>query len=348
MKDKSSVEMKNEILESGTDIHEQVADKLAKILDELKSSRQKQSLIQIGTKILRDFDGTTFIGWVIELPSESMKFYKLRYEDDDEEDFTNEEIKPCVAAYAKKQKSVDDNDTQRKKSGPRNQPIEVTSESGNAVRRRGRPRKSRESPARADTFSSWKCRHLLEGSIECPDLLQRKRGRGRPRKVQTEEIPLKISRRGRPPKNRDTSDLKPPEIQPKKRGRGRPRKNCNKGDLEESKKNVDAAKEKKIEEPSGRLSGRKRGRGRHRNQNSTTPAPQAVSPTSPGISDKNAPNPGHVDKSMTYYCTKENDTATKIALMIGCDSWLDVAYIRENLERFPALADKKTSLEKEL
>lgn len=147
-------------------------------------------------------------------------------------------------------------------------------------------------------------------------------------------------KRGRPRKNRETSDLEPLEIQPKKRGRGRPRKNRDTIDLERLKKNdEDAAKEKKMEKPE-RSSGRKR-RGRARNQNSTIPAPQAVSPTSPDISDKNAPNPGHVDKSMTYYCTKENDTATKIASMIGCESWLDVAYIPENLERFPALANKK-------
>jgi hypothetical protein len=49
---------------------------------------------------------------------------------------------------------------------------------------------------------------------------------------------------------------------------------------------------------------------------------------------------------MTYYCTKENDTAVKIASIIGCDSWLDVAYIPENLERFPALQDKKIKFRK--
>jgi len=60
------------------------------------------------------------------------------------------------------------------------------------------------------------------------------------------------------------------------------------------------------------------------------------------IADEDVPNPGHVDQNMTYYCTNENDTSAKIAMILGCESWLDVAYIPENLERFPALQDKKT------
>ena len=85
---------------------------------------------------------------------------------------------------------------------------------------------------------------------------------------------------------------------------------------------------------------------KERNTPTPTPAPAEISPTTPEISDDDAPNPGHVDKNITYYCTQENDTAVKIASSIGCESWLDVAYIPENLERFPALQDKKVKFRK--
>jgi len=49
---------------------------------------------------------------------------------------------------------------------------------------------------------------------------------------------------------------------------------------------------------------------------------------------------------MTYYCTLENDTCAKISSLIGCESWLDIAYIPENLERFPALQDKKVKFKR--
>jgi hypothetical protein len=71
-----------------------------------------------------------------------------------------------------------------------------------------------------------------------------------------------------------------------------------------------------------------------------------VVPEEYGISEDDSPNPGHVDKNMTYYCTMENDTSAKIASLIGCESWLEVAYIPENLERFPALQDKKVKFRK--
>jgi hypothetical protein len=318
-----------------SDDNEKVAEKLASVLDALKSSRQKQLPIELGTKLFRDFDGKSYLGWVIELPSEHSEYYKVQYEDDDEEDFTNEEIQLCIAAYIKMQKSGDDVEAPRIIGRPRKYPVEVSAESNGTTKQRGRPRKNRDiSPVEED----------------------RPRKRGRPPKVKDDnpEIPLKSRGRGRPPKIRESSHL---EVEiPRQRGRtmqmkrvdqaprkrGRPRKNVKQNSSEDE-----------AEEPPDHIAPRKRGRprksveaetkksrGRSRKQNNKTPTPQA------DISDENVPNPGHIDKNMTYYCTKENDTAVKIASIIGCDSWLDVAYIPENLERFPALQDKKIKFRK--
>ena len=76
------------------------------MLEELKSSRQRNQISLVsGTKIIREFDGKPYTGEVIELPSDSLEYYiKVLYEDDDEEDFTLEEIQPCFIAYHKKKK----------------------------------------------------------------------------------------------------------------------------------------------------------------------------------------------------------------------------------------------------
>ena len=56
---------------------------------------------------------------------------------------------------------------------------------------------------------------------------------------------------------------------------------------------------------------------------------------------------GTFDKTLTYYCTLENDTCEIIAKKIKKDSWKDVAYIPENLERFGVtLKNRKTRFKK--
>jgi hypothetical protein len=60
----------------------------------------------------------------------------------------------------------------------------------------------------------------------------------------------------------------------------------------------------------------------------------------PDCPPEHLPLPGRVDPNLTYYCTVENDTSATIARKLGCDSWLDIAYVPENMNRFPALQNK--------
>ena len=66
----------------------------------------------------------------------------------------------------------------------------------------------------------------------------------------------------------------------------------------------------------------------------------------PDIPPETYPPPGRVDPSLTYYCTVENDTSATIARKLGCESWLDIAYVPENMNRFPALQNKKIKFRK--
>ncbi len=55
--------------------------------------------IDLGTRLMKDFGGKNYLGWVIKLPSKTTKYYRVLYEDDDAEDFTIDEILPCIEAY---------------------------------------------------------------------------------------------------------------------------------------------------------------------------------------------------------------------------------------------------------
>ena len=81
--------------------------------------------LHVGIKLSKDFDGKPYLGWVIELPSseqhylESSPYYKVKYEDDHEEDFPNEEIQPFIAAYIKFKRQNSGDDIQVRVEAPR-------------------------------------------------------------------------------------------------------------------------------------------------------------------------------------------------------------------------------------
>ena len=362
-KEKERLSMSN--AENGVFDVEKTTDKVTTILEELKQSRQKPITIVLGQKLVRDFDGEEFVGEVTELLSDDVEFFKVLYEDDDEEQLTLEELQLCINAYKKKQKcnEVSREQIPLKRGRPRKYPIEDIS-----PRRRGRPRK--EPSFLPSQLKSGKPRkRVLVENLEAQSPLPKRRGRppkqvikdpiehrdqprkrGRPRKRLEASAELlddrAHKRHGRPPvriaressfeavpsrkRGRPATLSKPDHLlKSVRKGRGR---SCN---VEMKKDTLDPPK--------------KRGRGRPRKQ---VEVPSASAETEKALYPDyeackgDSPNPGHVDKNMTYYCTLENDTSAKIASLIGCESWLDVAYIPENLERFPSLQDKKVKFRK--
>lgn len=341
---------RNEESNVDSDFHSTV-EKLTNTLERLKQSRQKPPTITVGMKLVKEFDGIDYVGKVIQVASDDCEFYRVRYEDSDEEELTLDELQPCITAYSKMQKSQEAKPivappavVKRKRGRPRKSPIERV-----AIRKRGRPPKNKSTLERENESS----RNTKNSLNRCNSDMQPKR-RGRPPKrlkvdefknepvliennpndiqsnVESTDNSAVFSRRshrqvafdksyqnGRKPSSlpiQYSVDWPVDSGQQPKRKRGRPRKYPNKGS-----ETTDA--------PSS-------GKG-YSSKRFKTHVPE------PDILEENIPTPGHVDKSMSYYCTQENDTSAKIAAIIGCESWLDVAYIPENLERFPALQDKK-------
>lgn len=304
---------------------DKITEEVTRIIDELKKSRQKPVTIELGTKIIRAFDGEDYVGQVIQLPSEDGEFYKILYEDDDEEDLTVEEIQPYIAAYNKKMKAAEVKPTpsvneSRKRDRPKEyQDIQTAgkTEHSGANRRRGRPSKTTSPPVVAE-LPRRKGRPPKRTPITEPEL-PRQRGRSRKRQKRENEI-----------EHRHETTSKGNADKKRKR-RGRPRKQS-----ETQTKVLDHDDSSVCEEP------KKRGRGRPRKQiRSTKFQPKSEQVPIPDISEEHIPKPGHVDEKMTYYCTMENDSSARIASLLGCESWLDVAYVPENMERFPALQNKK-------
>ncbi len=308
------------------------------LIDELKSYRQKPAKIDIGTKMLKDFHGTSFIGEVISLPDEENEFYGVIYDDGDKEDLTLEEIRPCIDAFNNK---------------PEPKVVPVVE-----VKKRGRPRKTPEVTEIAEeeevTFKSKRGRGRPRKVVEeTPPQPTRGRGRGRPRRNEAEESPspepVPKRAKGRP---RKRASSPPPNPEPPKRGRGRPRKRPVATDPSPSPDppviRTGRGRKRTIQAPPSNPVPPKRGRGRPKKQSQEPAAPPAQDRESLedldllDLQPDQAPAPGCVDKKVTYYCTKENDTSVSIARAIGCESWRDIAYIPENLARFPALRNKKT------
>lgn len=334
---------------SALDDVEEAAEKLELMVEDLKSAR-KQAPIEIGTKLFRKFHGKTYLGWVIQLPSETMDYYRVQYEDGDDEDFTMDEMRPFIAAYNKK-KSTDDAELPTKNGRPTKYTKESTvdtSKNDQTAKRRGRPRKNRDqSPVeKAPARKRGRSRKAVQDRESDMPVKKRRRGHTPKNGSPSESIRQVPRKRGRPRKNTNSEVTQIAEAASKPmsvRKRGRPRKDATNGVATKVEAQSDATPARKLGRPrkSSAEPEKKRGRGRPRKNHKKVESPNAG--TSYQYPDE-LPNPGHVDKDRTYYCAKENDTTVKIASLIGCDSWLDVAYIPENLERFPALQNKKVKL----
>jgi len=326
---------------------EKTTNEVSTILEELKQSRQKPVTLVLGQKLVREFDGEEFFGEVVGLPSDESEFFKVLYEDDDEEELTLEELQPCIAAYNKVQKSIELAQEQlpRKRGRPRKNQIEEVAP------RQGKPRIEPSMTSVEDEVPRKRGRsrkRVLDDNLES---LQRRRRPPKPATI--EPIENQPKKRGRPSKRLDTSAELLDDRATRRRGRsvitkesrkrGRPRKNAS-PEHEHSPMLVERGRRRSRENTSPEPP-KKRGRGHPRTTKASV-TKAVVVPEEYGISEVDSPNPGHVDKNMSYYCTMENDTSAKIASLIGCESWLEVAYIPENLERFPALQDKKVKFRK--
>jgi len=328
---------------------EKTIDEVSTILEELKQSRQKQMTIILGQKLVREFDGEEFVGEVTELLSEDVEFFKVLYEDDDEEQLTLEELQLCVASYKKMQKCTDLVKEQTKEQTP--------------PRKLGKPRKYaiEEVPPRRSRG------RLTKEPLRSPVEVKLPRKRGRPRK---RGLVDNVESQSSPP---EQINMESNQDQGQPNKRGRPRKSAKLLDDKAHNRHgcpgVRIAHANSFQAIPPRKRGRPRkfsesehlpqpvrGRGRPRKdekRNASLDPPRKRGRTAQkalfleyDISKGDSPNPGHVDKNMTYYCTLENDTSAKIASLIGCESWLDIAYIPENLERFPSLQDKKVKFRK--
>lgn len=322
---------------------DRAVENLTNTLERLKQSRQKPLAITLGSKLVKEFDGVDYVGEVIELASDDCEYYKVRYEDSDEEELSLEELQACITAYSKMQKPnesksvVAPTEVKRHRGRPRKDAMEVT-----VVRKRGRPPKNKSFEER----TNYSSRIVNHNTTEIKSELQPKR-RGRPPK----RLNVDTSDNERVLKGSLKNDVHSTDINAVYSRRSRRR-----GILDNSHKSgsrSNALQSNDSFDVTTRLPKRKRGRPRkypiNLSEDSGASSLGKVYPSKrskqlssePAIPLDKMPSPGHIDKSMSYYCTLENDTSAKIAATIGCESWLDVAYIPENLERFPALLDKK-------
>merc|ERR1712071_631293 len=112
--------------------------------------------IKIGTRILKSFDKQgIFEGVVQRMPSKRNSYYKVKYNDGDDEEMSDGEVRGYAREYIAKRKSLKDTAMLNMKKGKRKRKYAQNT----PKRRRGRPRKT-------------------EG-------VAAKRGRGRPRKSES-------------------------------------------------------------------------------------------------------------------------------------------------------------------
>lgn len=139
--------------------------------------------IEIGTKVRKSFGiYGEYIGTVYELPTTDRPFYRVRYEDGDEEDLEEDELRCCLEQDERRRSSL----RGTRKGGDEPEPDNL------AKKRRGRKEGT--------------------GNIEEPAPVP-KRGRGRPPKRQAVEVeePVSAARRERgPPMKRQTIEIEEP------------------------------------------------------------------------------------------------------------------------------------------
>ena len=172
----SSKDTESQVADEATNMDAQELGKVDKTLKktepEESSSEDEEEInvtVRIGTKLCKGFEQGEFNGVVKRTPTKRNRYYKVRYDDGDEEDMSDNEIQVCARAYvvrlrklrkqrkiAKKMKKVEDRKKAeaRKKAGASDQ-VEIST----PKRRRGRPRKdeiNKEAVASLSTSNSMK------------------------------------------------------------------------------------------------------------------------------------------------------------------------------------------------
>jgi hypothetical protein len=348
------------------------------LVDELKSYRQRGPTVALGSKIAKLINGVYYEGEVTGLPlsEDDDNIYKVQFEDDDEEEeVTSEELQSYLAHYiAMHQEEV-----------PKNESEDEEYENV-AIKRRGRPRKvAPEEENSLHSTSSGRKRTLSlpppkrqigrprrsdsirsQNNIEIVDYEEEESPAKRPRHANSKK-------RGRPTLHRKDSSLDASSPQRTPRKRGRPPKSSRRSSTDSDEAEEEAytqtgrrlrtpdrfaptsteslkprrrgeiARTKSIQVKEKKAKKVNQGRSKEKRKENTR---HISNDLEPDIPPETYPPPGRVDPSLTYYCTVENDTSATIARKLGCESWLDIAYVPENMNRFPALQNKKIKFRK--
>jgi hypothetical protein len=197
--------------------------------EEHYGARPQPMRIRVGMKVKKYFgkEHGYFYGKVLEVPSSDNPFYLVRYEDDDEEDLTEEELRKCILGSTA-QRPRGQRSSRRLEPAREEERDDDHQEPAEPAKRRGRPSQARSSVA--------------SDQPEALATSQRaKRGRGRPSRARAsvataesddqggdnnaQEPAEPAKRRGRSSRTRySVSDeaAAPETSQTAKRGRGRP------------------------------------------------------------------------------------------------------------------------------
>lgn len=348
------------------------------LVDELKSYRQRGPTVALGSKIAKLINGVYYEGEVTGLPlsEDDDNVYKVQFEDDDEEEeVTSEELQSYLAHYiVMHQEEVAKNKTEDEEYENiaikrRGRPRKVAQEEENSIhstssgrkrtrslpppkRRRGRPRIS--DSIRPQDNTEYVDYEEEESPTKRPRNANSKK-RGRPTLHHKDSAldassPQRTSRnRGRPPKSsrRSSSDSNEAEIeaytQTGRRLRTPDRFAPSSTEVLKPRRRGEIAHTKSLQMKGKTAKKVNQDRSKERRKEKTRDISNDLEPDIP---PETYPPPGRVDPSLTYYCTIENDTSATIARKLGCESWLDIAYVPENMNRFPALQNKKIKFRK--
>jgi len=167
--------------------------------------------VELGTRIRKEFDEVFYTGTVVALPSRKSDYFKVEYEDGDEEDLSENELNDLLGpGETQRGRYTNAAHTSEKVSGtleiPSYFPIPHTN-NASTKRKRGRPRKTskmEDSKPVRKRGRPRKNENTLKAGNQPPTARSNgKKGRGRPRKV------LDIT-----PSNNDAANIAIPSTNP--------------------------------------------------------------------------------------------------------------------------------------
>jgi hypothetical protein len=159
--------------------------------DDNDGASTKSLTVEIGTKVMKSFGSYgEYTGTVLELPTSDKPFYRVQYEDGDEEDMEEDELKNRLEQGRRRRK--------------RNRDAVDEPNPGNVAKRgRGRPRIAEPAPVAKRGRGRPPKRKAAE--VAAP-VLATKRGRGPPAKRNAVEVPAQQKRKPRTCKVEDCPD----------------------------------------------------------------------------------------------------------------------------------------------